>query len=71
MCLDYFYFTLNSLYFLYLVTDFVGSIMKDESSEMISIHNIQYSFGDKIVLSIESSIQNIPMEEVTHTNHFI
>ncbi|KAK4272851.1 hypothetical protein QN277_021350 [Acacia crassicarpa] len=35
----------------------------DESLEMISIHNIQYNFGDRIIFSMKSSSQNISLEE--------
>ena len=41
-----------------------GSIMKDEDLEMISLHSILYNFGDRIVFSMEPSVQNIPLEEV-------
>ncbi|CAI8602479.1 unnamed protein product [Vicia faba] len=35
----------------------------DENSETISLHNIQYNFKDRIVFSLEPSVQNIPLEE--------
>ncbi|KAF7804423.1 nuclear pore complex protein NUP160 isoform X1 [Senna tora] len=35
----------------------------DESLEMISIHNIEYNFGERIAFSMETSVQNIPLEE--------
>ncbi|WVY98722.1 hypothetical protein V8G54_030873 [Vigna mungo] len=36
----------------------------DENLETISLCNIQYKIGDKIVFSMESSVQNIPLEEL-------
>ncbi|XP_054791802.1 nuclear pore complex protein NUP160-like isoform X2 [Prosopis cineraria] len=35
----------------------------DESLEMISIHNIQYNFSERIIFSMKSSVQNISLEE--------
>ncbi|XP_061369060.1 nuclear pore complex protein NUP160 [Gastrolobium bilobum] len=35
----------------------------DENLEMISLHSILYNFGDRIVFSMEPSVQNIPLEE--------
>ncbi|KEH42188.1 nuclear pore complex protein NUP160 isoform X2 [Medicago truncatula] len=35
----------------------------DEKLEMISLHSILYNFGDRIVLSMEPSVQNISLEE--------
>ncbi|KAI4300319.1 hypothetical protein L6164_033710 [Bauhinia variegata] len=35
----------------------------DESLEMISIHNIQYDSEDRIVFSMEASVQYVPLEE--------
>lgn len=57
---------LITLVFPFLFTDILGSVLKDDSFEMISVHNIQYNFGDRIVFSMETSVQNIPLEEVTY-----
>ncbi|KAK7355535.1 hypothetical protein VNO80_14793 [Phaseolus coccineus] len=35
----------------------------DENLETISLYSILYNFGDRIVFSMESSVQNIPLEE--------
>lgn len=35
----------------------------DGNLEMISLHSILYNFGDRIVLSMEPSVQNISLEE--------
>ncbi|XP_027365626.1 nuclear pore complex protein NUP160 [Abrus precatorius] len=35
----------------------------DENLEMISLYSILYNFGDRIVFSMEPSVQNIPLEE--------
>ncbi|KAK7345518.1 hypothetical protein VNO77_16122 [Canavalia gladiata] len=35
----------------------------DENLEIISLYSILYNFGDRIVFSMEPSVQNIPLEE--------
>ncbi|KAG4970554.1 hypothetical protein JHK84_036650 [Glycine max] len=35
----------------------------DESLEMISLYSVLFNFGDRIVFSMEPSVQNIPLEE--------
>ncbi|KAL9318881.1 hypothetical protein ACSQ67_015398 [Phaseolus vulgaris] len=35
----------------------------DENLETISLYSIVYNFGDRVVFSMESSVQNIPLEE--------
>jgi len=58
------HFGLLYLYCFLFVTEFLGLIVKDESLEMISLYSVLFNFGDRIVFSMEPSVQNIPLEEV-------
>lgn len=38
--------------------------MKEASTETIHVYGLRYSPGDKITLLLDSSVQNVPLEEV-------
>lgn len=49
----------------FFVFYFLAQNVKEVSTEMICIYILRFSLGDRIVLFLEPSLQNISLEEVT------